>query len=174
MRLFPIVQNLARVAVGQQDLVGSVLPSGTTYIVNNTTIHYDSELWPSPDTFEPQRWMVSDPHAMDPAKGPTPTQEAEIRSGRTQTGESIPIPGSRKGTFLSFGEGPRACLGRSFARVEFVAIMARLLRHHRLELLDDSPAAVARIERTTRLLSGGSPVTLVPPEDVRVRLVKRK
>jgi hypothetical protein len=29
------------------------------------------------------------------------------------------------------------------------------------------------VERTIRLRSGGSPVTLVPPEDVRINLVER-
>ena len=174
MRVFPIAHNLARVAAAEHDVAGCVLPRGTTYIVNNTAIHYDPELWPSPDTVEPRRWMVSDPHTLDPVSGPTPTQEAEIRSGRTQTGETIPIPSNRKGTFLSFGEGPRACLGRNFARVEFVSTIIHLLRRHRLEMLDESPNAAARFEHITRLLGGGSPIALTPPEDARVRLVTRK
>ncbi|KAI1205731.1 cytochrome P450 [Annulohypoxylon truncatum] len=171
MRVFPIVQTLARVAVGEQgvpmDKGSAIVPAGTRLVVNNTAIHYDPAIWPSPDVIEPRRWLVQDPHLLDPAKPLTATQEAEIREG------SVAIPSNRKGTFLSFGEGPRACLGRSFARVEFVSLIARLLRHHRLELADKDPAAAARHLRTARLRSGGSPVTLIPPEDVPIRLVPR-
>lgn len=171
MRVFPIVQTLARVSVEEQAFplgdASPVLPKGTTFIVNNTAVHYDPAIWPSPDDIEPRRWLVADPHALDPRQPLSPKQEAEIREG------AVPIPGNRKGTFLSFGEGPRACLGRSFARVEFVSIMARLLRHHRLEMTGDR-ATAARVLRTARLRSGGSPVTLIPPEDVRISLVGRK
>ncbi|KAF3760421.1 hypothetical protein M406DRAFT_13424, partial [Cryphonectria parasitica EP155] len=126
MRVFPIVQTLARVGVEEQvlqvgkgadeansgeiEMLRPILPAGTCFIINNTAIHYNPDVWPSPDEIEPRRWL-----------------ESQIREG------TVAIPGNRKGTFQSFGEGPRACLGRSFARVEFVAIMSRLLRHHRLE-----------------------------------------
>lgn len=175
MRVFPIVLPVARVTVGEQDLsVGTdgsgktdqhLLPSGTGVIVNNTAIHYSEANWPAPELIEPRRWLVSDPHKVDPSRPLTADQEAEIKDG------SVPIPGCRKGTFMSFSEGPRACLGRAFARVEFVAFFSKLLRHHRLEL-DDSASAF-EVERVLRLKSGGSPVTLIPPEDVKIRLVGR-
>jgi cytochrome P450 len=158
---------MARIAAGPQELSGHVLPGGTSYIVTNTPIHYDPAVWPSPETIEPRRWLVADPHSLDPSKPLTAAQEAEISEGKS------PIPGNRKGTFLSFGEGPRACLGRSFARVEYVAIISRLLRRHRLEMLDDDSDKAARVLQTARLRSGGAPVSLNPPEDVPVRLVPR-
>lgn len=181
MRVFPIVQTLARVAVGRQELqVGKSLdeasgdtlsqynlPSGTNLIINSTAIHYNPDIWPSPEVIDPRRWLVSDPHSFDPAQPPTASQEAEIGRGTTS------IPNSRRGTFLSFGEGPRACTGRSFARVEFLAIMSRLLRRHRLEMTDGDSNTAARVLKTARLRSGGSPITLIPPEDVRISLVKR-
>ncbi|KAK4233885.1 cytochrome P450 [Achaetomium macrosporum] len=172
MRVFPIVQTLGRVAVGEQEVPlskgGHVVPDGSYLVVNNTAIHYNPDIWPSPDVIEPRRWLVADPHGLDPAKPLTPEQEAEIAAG------SVPIPGNRRGTFLSFGEGPRACLGRSFARVEFVAIMSRMLRKHRLEMTDHDAEQAARVLRTARLRSGSGPVTLIPPEDVPMRLAPRK
>jgi cytochrome P450 len=177
MRVFPIVQTLARVSVGQQELRVSedpsherhVFPGGTNFIVNNTAIHYDPAHWPSPDTIAPERWLVSNPHEFDPAKAMTSLQRAEIEQG------TVPIPGNKAGTFQSFGEGPRACLGRSFARVEFVAVIAPLLRRHRLEMVGEGgAAAAAKAMRTARLRSGGSPITLIPPEDLNIRLVERK
>jgi cytochrome P450 len=182
MRVFPIVQTIGRIAVGEQEVrIGKerdegganpseqhVLPNGAYLVVNNTAIHYDPEIWPSPDVIEPRRWLMADPHSLDPAEPLTEKQEAEIAEG------AATIPGNRKGTFLTFGEGPRACLGRSFARVEFVAIMSRLLRNHKIEIADTDPSVAARVLKTARLRSGSGPVTLIPPEDVRIRLVPRK
>jgi len=169
MRVFPIVLPIARIASGPQILrLGSnthLLPSGTGVVVNNTAIHHDPASWPSPSIIEPRRWLVGDPRAFDPENPLSLAQEAEIAEGSSQ------MPGHRRGTFMSFGERPRACLGRYFARTEFVAFYSRLLRKYRMKLGDGMDAK--EVERTIRLRSGGSPVTLVPPEDVRINLVER-
>lgn len=34
-------------------------------------------------------------------------------------------------TFIPFASGPRVCPGAKFAQVEFVAVIARIFRHHR-------------------------------------------
>lgn len=39
-----------------------------------------------------------------------------------------------RGTYLPFSEGARACAGKKFATVEFVAVLVTLLRDHRLTL----------------------------------------
>jgi hypothetical protein len=62
-------------------------------------------------------------------------------------------------------------MGRSFAKTEFVAFYSRLLRKYRLRLADGVDAET--VERVIRLRSGGSPVTLIPPEDVHISLVER-
>lgn len=169
MRVFPIVLPIARETSGPQTLsLGNsthLLPSGMGVIVNNTAIHHDAANWPNPSVIDPRRWMVSDPHVFDPKEPPTPAQESELSEGK------VKIPGHRRGTFMSFGEGPRACLGRNFARTEFVAFYSRLLRRYRLRLGDGVDAD--RVEKMVRLRSGGSPVTLIPPEDVPIDLVER-
>ncbi|KAF3067378.1 Cytochrome P450 3A31 [Daldinia childiae] len=167
MRIFPIVPTLARVAFEPQQLSNYALPGKTSYITNTPAIHYDPSVWPRPEIIEPRRWLVADPHSFDPCKPLTAAQETEIRSGTTA------IPGNRKGTFLTFGEGPRACLGRSFARVEYVSLISRLLHRHRLEIADSDGSKATRALRTALLRSGGSPVTLTPPEDIPVRLIPR-
>lgn len=62
-------------------------------------------------------------------------------------------------------------MGRRFAQVEFIAFFAGLLKQHRIRLGGTVPAK--EVERTLRLRSGGSPVTLVPPEDVKLQLKPR-
>jgi cytochrome P450 len=44
--------------------------------------------------------------------------------------ESILEP--RKGTFMPWSDGPRACPGKKFAQVEFVAVIVTILRDYRL------------------------------------------
>ncbi|KAK4983975.1 hypothetical protein LTR50_006885 [Elasticomyces elasticus] len=175
MRVFPIVIPIGRMVTREQELVvenaskaakstAHVLPPNTGVIVNNTGIHHSQDYWPNPHIIEPRRWLTSCPNTYDPLH-PTPAQEAEILSG------TVPIPSHIKGTFLTFNEGPRACLGRRFAQVEFIAFFSRLLKQYRLTL-----GGVARrdeVEKMIRLRSGGSPVTLVPPEDVKVYLTSR-
>jgi cytochrome P450 len=75
-----------------------------------------------------------------------------------------------KGTFLPFSEGSRACSGKKFATVEFVAVLFTLLREHRLELEDGWSA-----ERVKQVLSGRKPggITLQPPESIPLRFVRR-
>jgi cytochrome P450 len=137
------------------------LAPNTLVIVNITGVHYNERHWPHPHIIEPRRWLTSHPNVYDPL-APTPQQEEEIRQSRA------PIPSHIRGTFMTFNEGPRSCPGRRFAQVEFIAFFSRLLRGNRLNLGGSVSAAEA--ERQIRLRAGGSPVTLVPPEDVKVYL----
>ncbi|KAI0474771.1 cytochrome P450 [Xylaria cf. heliscus] len=172
MRVFPIIIPIARQTISAQEVpTGSetmggeriTLPGGMDVVVNNTGIHFSDSYWPSPDIIDPRRWLVRDSQAFDPSKPLTKEQEADIQKRTFST------QGSAKGTFMTFSEGPRACLGRNFAKVEFVAFFSRLLQNHRLELGDGMNPN--EVDRDLRLLSGGSPVTLIPPHSVDVRLV---
>jgi cytochrome P450 len=169
MRVFPIVLPIARETSRPQVLslggTTHLLPSHMGIIVNNTAIHHNSSDWPSPSIIDPRRWMVSEPHTFDPTKPPSSEQERQMSE------RNVKIPGHRRGTFMSFGEGPRSCLGRNFARTEFVAFYSRLSRKYRLRLGEGVDAKM--VERVIRLQSGGSPVTLIPPEDVQINLVER-
>ncbi|KAF7977721.1 hypothetical protein HWV62_40575 [Athelia sp. TMB] len=75
-----------------------------------------------------------------------------------------------KGTWLPFSEGNRACSGKKFATVEFVAVLFTLLREHRLELGEGWDAA-----RTAKVLAGrkAGALTLQPPESVPMRFIRR-
>jgi cytochrome P450 len=68
----------------------------------------------------------------------------------------------RPGTFIPFGAGSRACVGRHFATLEAVLCMAALLRRFKLTLV--SP-------RTVRLHPR---ITLAPARPIQVRLEARR
>ncbi|TGJ85111.1 hypothetical protein E0Z10_g3634 [Xylaria hypoxylon] len=172
LRVFPVIIPIARQTVSAQELTTRserfgdervTLPGGMDVVINNTAIHFSETYWPSPDILDPRRWLVRDSQVFDPSKPLTKEQEVEIQKGIFST------QGNAKGTFMAFGEGPRACLGRNFAKVEFVAFFSRLLQNNRLEIGEDMNPG--EIERNLRLLSGGSPVTLIPPHSVDVKLV---
>lgn len=66
-----------------------------------------------------------------------------------------------KGVLMSFGLGPRVCIGAAFATVESGLILARLMRRYDFEILNAGAVRpVARL--TTR-----------PAEDIRVRVRRR-
>ncbi|KAM5465926.1 hypothetical protein MauCBS54593_006174 [Microsporum audouinii] len=179
MRVFPIVIPITRLAVTEQDLVVGgtkyTLPAQTLTIINNTAIHHNEANWPHPHIIEPRRWLMADPNSFDPTTANTtppddPLQPATTTVSQPTVTPSRPGTTHRRGTFMTFNEGPRSCPGRRFAQVEFVAFFAQLLWDHRLGLVDESTAAREDLERQVRLLGGGSPVTLVPPVDVKVCL----
>lgn len=170
MRVFPTVLPITRQTKSVQEVTmpgdssnngaRAFLPAGTICVVNITGTHFSEANWPSPHIIEPRRWLVQDPNTFDP-----------LNPSSAQRGEALSIPSHKKGTFMTFNEGPRACLGRNFARAEFLAFFSRLLRTYKLEL--DEGVSGAALEWTLRCRSGGSPVTLTPPQDIKLRLVPR-
>jgi cytochrome P450 len=69
--------------------------------------HRMPELWPEAERFEPLRWLPGDPRYRKP--GPH--------------------------EFLPFGGGPHRCIGAGFATTELGALLGRLVRRTRLELV---------------------------------------
>ncbi|KIA75977.1 hypothetical protein HK57_00220 [Aspergillus ustus] len=176
MRIFPIVLPITRKSTpsapplfnpstGQKHR----LPLGSLAVVNNTAIHYNPSHWPHPHIVEPKRWLTSSPNTYDPLS-PSKVHEAEITSA-SASGSGSTIPGHIRGTFMTFNEGPRACLGKRFSQVEFLAFFATLLNKGRVALPERNGLGMMDkdlFERMVRLRGGGAPVTLVPPVDVQV------
>jgi cytochrome P450 len=177
LRVFPVVLPIGRVTSGVQSLRARTslshtpvstslksdsisLPDNCGVVVNITGVHYNPLCWQEPHTFEPMRWLSKDPNAFVPSQAGASELDPEAR-----------VPNHERGTFLTFSEGPRACLGRRFAQAEFVAFFAEILQHHRLGLA----VGVDRneVEKLFRSCSAGSPITLAPPADVGLRLEKR-
>ncbi|PSK33977.1 hypothetical protein B9Z65_8303 [Elsinoe australis] len=163
LRIFPVVLPVSRVTSGPQKLFGEnteTLPDGCGTIVNITGVHYNEKCWPESHTFEPKRWLASAPNDYVPSKDDVDVERSQAT-----------IPGHVRGTFLAFSEGPRACLGRRFAQAEYVAFFSGVLKDHKLRL---APGVDRQeVETLLRRCSAGSPVSLMPPADVKLQLVKR-
>ncbi|EJD40943.1 cytochrome P450 [Auricularia subglabra TFB-10046 SS5] len=81
----------------------------------------------------------------------------------------------RKGQFMAFSEGARACLGKKFAQVEFVAVIATLFSRFRLEL-DCGPGENIEIvrDRAIATLDGSTILAnLGMTKEVPIRFVER-
>ncbi|KAF2188427.1 cytochrome P450 monooxygenase [Zopfia rhizophila CBS 207.26] len=76
--------------------------------------HTLPQYWPEPLVWKPSRWIVRE------------TPESE---------ESVYTP--PEGTYYPWSDGPQICLGVRFSQVEFVAILACLLRDHRVSVVSD-------------------------------------
>ena len=187
LRIYPIVLPIGRITLNPQSITlppsaslpsyattpsTSILPAHCGVIVNNTAIHHNPRFWPSPHVLAPERWLFPHPNLYDPLSRPGERSEAP---GELHTPD--------KGTFMTFSEGSRACLGKRFAQAEYVCFFAHVLRNYRLVLGEgrcrEGGAAGPRwdsrdeVEKRFRRRCAGSPVTLAPPEDVRILLVRR-
>ena len=189
LRVYPVVLPIGRITSSEQRItipqddtstssVASrhILPPQCGVIVNNTGVHYNPQYWPSPHILSPSRWLAPNVNTHDPTYESSeingPTKGGGVESPRTVEVQGRTFsPRHERGTFLTFSEGPRACLGKRFAVAEFVAFFSSVLKRHRLVLGDG--VRKVEVERLYRLRSAGSPITLAPPGDVELKLVQR-
>lgn len=107
MRLYPPVTDFAREATQDYDLGGYVIPKGTTVIVSQWAMHRDPRYFSDPEAFQPERW------ANDLEK-------------------QLP-----RGVYFPFGDGPRVCIGKSFAMMEAVLLLATIAQQFHLDLVPE-------------------------------------
>ncbi len=100
LRLYPPIHLGSRIAATDVMFQDVAIPAGTRVLYSLYLTHRDKKYWPSPHTFDPDRF--SPEHAScHPAY-----------------------------TFLPFGAGPRNCIGATFAQVEAKIVLARLLQRY--------------------------------------------
>jgi len=148
MRLFPPVWLMSRRCVRDEAVEGCRIPAGTLVIVSPYTLHRHPDYWPRPLLFDPDRF--------DPRRAP-----ARPREGGDPAWPSARAP--EPYTFFPFSGGPRSCIGRSFAMVETVVVLAAIVRRFELRT---RPGHRARCEALVTLRpAGGMPMTVAsrPP-----------
>ena len=107
MRLYPPVTDVSREATKDCEIGGYFIPKGTTLIPSQWVMHRDPRYFPDPEVFNPERWA----------------DDLEKRLPR--------------GVYFPFGDGPRICIGKSFALMEAVLILATIAQRFQLELVSD-------------------------------------
>ncbi|KAJ4377723.1 hypothetical protein N0V83_000552 [Neocucurbitaria cava] len=79
------------------------LPPGTTMAINLWATHYDPDMFPRPEMFDPDRWLADG----------TESKKREI--------------GRLDGLWMGFGGGSRSCVGQHLARFFVIKLLARLV-----------------------------------------------
>jgi cytochrome P450 len=130
MRLYPPVYSIARRAHEDVEIAGYPVRAGSELILWVYMTHRDPRFFPDPEAFRPERF--------------TPEEE-----------EKRP-----KLSYLPFGAGPRACIGKVFALLEARLILATVARRFRFELVPGQG-----LEPQPR-------ITLVPKRGMKMRLFR--
>ncbi len=109
MRLYPPAYILARRVVEDVVIGNHQIHKHTIVLVNVLGIHRRPDLFPEPESFDPERFMG----------------DAE---------KQLPRCG-----YMPFGAGPRVCIGNHFALMEGHVVLASLLKRLRFDLVDSLP-----------------------------------
>ncbi|KAE8413511.1 cytochrome P450 [Aspergillus pseudocaelatus] len=119
LRLYPPIPSLPKWTNDQpQPLkVGNrtvMIPSKVGINPSLLTMHINPRCWEDPLEWKPSRWIT--PSKLDTAN--SIEHDQLITPGRC--------------TYFPWSDGPQNCPGNKFSQVEFVAIIASLLRNHRI------------------------------------------
>lgn len=98
-----------RVTTDNYELNGVPLPKDLMVEISTHTVHHDPEYYPNPEQFNPDRFMPENKHLLVPY------------------------------TYLTFGAGPRNCVGMRFAYQEIKLLLSKLLIKYRFETVKDTP-----------------------------------
>lgn len=112
LRLYPPVWGMSRTALQECELGGYRIPAGTTVFLSQWVIQRDPRFFDNPDVFNPDRWA-------DNLKKRLPTF-----------------------AYFPFGGGPRICIGKAFAQMEAVLLLATIAQNFRLILQKDHPVVL--------------------------------
>ncbi|KAL4984706.1 cytochrome P450 [Aspergillus falconensis] len=102
------------------------LPPNMRVNLNANAVHYSKEYWgPDADSFNPCRWDKRNADSF----------LARNTSAEGLSGPGLEAPNIHKpvrGAFIPFSDGLRACIGRKFAQVEFIATLAVIFHQYRV------------------------------------------
>ena len=109
MRLYPPVFAIARKAIADSQIGGYFVPAGSEVAIWIYMAHHDPRWFPRPEAFEPARF----------------TDRESLQT--------------MKNAYLPFGLGSRTCIGKTFATIEAVLILATVAQRYRLSLVPNHP-----------------------------------
>ena len=114
------------VPVGGIAIDGQYISEGTIVGVSAYAIHRNHEYFPEPDTFYPERWIVSESDTKDCSSPKIPRTRQAVSLARQ--------------AFSSFSQGARGCIGRQLAYYELHTALALTLHRFdiRLAQIEDS------------------------------------
>ncbi|XP_014474121.1 PREDICTED: cytochrome P450 4c3-like [Dinoponera quadriceps] len=106
MRMYPSVPLISRECSEDVKLHSYLVPKGTTLHLLIYDLHHDPKIWPDPEVFNPDRFLLEN------------------------------IRNRHHYSYLPFSAGPRNCIGQRFALLELKALIAPLVYNFYLEPID--------------------------------------
>ncbi|MEX0344438.1 MAG: cytochrome P450 [Rhizobiaceae bacterium] len=110
LRIYPVIPAFSRIALGEDTIGSHKIGKGEFVVANIWAMHRNRRIWDQADAFIPDRFM--------------PGGEAAENSG----------------WYMPFGTGRRTCIGRQYAEIEAVIILAILLRRYDFAPADEEQA----------------------------------
>ncbi|KAK4520166.1 Nitrogen permease regulator 3 [Mucor velutinosus] len=107
----PVAVSSPRLAMEDCMLGSTLIPKGSTVVIDAISIHRNPKYWKYPDVFNPDRFVAGG--------------EAETHAGSGLT-------------YVPFGGGSRHCIGRNFAINEQKVMLSMFLRKYTWTLSEDS------------------------------------
>jgi cytochrome P450 len=104
LRLYPPAWMFARTVLEDDEVCGYHVPAGSMLMLSPYVTHRNPAYWDAPETFDPDRFL--------------PERVAE----------------RPKYAYFPFGGGPRLCIGRDFALMEAVLVIAVIAQQYQLRL----------------------------------------
>ncbi|KAG1667985.1 hypothetical protein FOA52_000629 [Chlamydomonas sp. UWO 241] len=191
MRMHPVVSIMARVTDAPTVIGGYRIPANTPVVTPLFGIQNAAASWEKPMVFAPERWArvptatyVAGPSAFSPVGSSFVRGSGGSfggggggsgRSGRSDedasgsgSGSHVPPSVADQISFMPFSEGPRNCVGQSLAKLEVLAVLAKLLGSFRVELAEETGGAAGVRARESTALT-----LQIRPPGIRVHCVPR-
>jgi cytochrome P450 len=105
LRLYPPAPAIGRKAIADFDIGDCRVRKGTHILVSQSVMQRDPRYFADPETFDPDRWA---------------------------DGLASRLP---RYAYFPFGGGPRLCIGKSFATMEAILVLATIAQRFQLDLL---------------------------------------
>ncbi|KAL8951092.1 MAG: hypothetical protein Q9222_002896, partial [Ikaeria aurantiellina] len=141
------------------------IPSATYINLVSVAAHRNPKLWPTNrpadkenpihptsntdndlEEFKPERWLREDTKIADSDPEAAQQYTEDAPSTATGTNSSSLLHRPPRGAYIPFSEGYRACLGRRFAQVEVLAVLAVIFKFYSVELAVDKWAGDQEVE----------------------------
>ncbi|KAI8903970.1 cytochrome P450 [Gorgonomyces haynaldii] len=123
LRLLPPVNELPKYTHTEQRLGELIIPPKCVLSLHLMGIHSVPESYSNAEQYNPSRWFVNPEHA----KSASALSAAIDALNENETASDTlfkSFPG-----FIPFSFGPRACMGKKFAHVEFFCLLATIIQH---------------------------------------------
>ena len=113
-------ENLQILQVGEKSIA---IPPRTGVMPSILAIQMHPKYWEDPDRWNPKRWVAASSTSLKSTSDLAKTLRSECVVKPVQS------------TYFPWSDGPQNCPGEKFAQVEFVAVLAILLRDHRVSVV---------------------------------------